>query len=209
MKNLIISIVFFLVSLQCYSQTRQLDSHEHGAANVMMAMEGEKLQLQFEVPSDSLVGFEYSPEKENDRQLFASAITMLSAPLNLFNIPDEAECISVGIKVSQTLFSGEGKHHDGDHDEHGHDEDKKEKDHDEDHDHDKKEDHDEHGEEVHSEFHASYLFNCHHADDLDSVQTKLMSVFPRIKEIRVQWIVEDRQGAMELEEKDGLIRGWR
>ena len=36
-----------------------------------------------------------------------------------------------------------------------------------------------------------------------------MEVVPRIEEIRVQWIVEDRQGAMELENQDGLIRGWR
>ena len=37
----------------------------------------------------------------------------------------------------------------------------------------------------------------------------MMKVFPRIEEIRVQWIVEDRQGAMELENQDGKIRGWR
>ena len=71
------------------------------------------------------------------------------------------------------------------------------------------EDHDDHGDEVHSEFQASYLWNCHHADDLDSVQTRMMKVFPRIEEIRVQWIVGDRQGAMELENQDGKIRGWR
>ena len=124
-----------------------------------------------------------------------------------FDIPDEAECIPVGIKVSQTLFSGEGEHHEGEHHDHGddHDDGKSEKDHD--HDHDK--DHDDHGDEVHSEFQASYLWNCHHADDLDSVQTRMMKVFPRIEEIRVQWIVGDRQGAMELENQDGKIRGWR
>ncbi|MEC9228998.1 MAG: DUF2796 domain-containing protein, partial [SAR324 cluster bacterium] len=186
---------------------RQLDAHEHGAAKVMMAMEGKMLQLQFEVPSDSLIGFEYSPESEKDRKVFAYAMTILSNPTNLFDIPDEAECIPVGIKVSQTLFSGEGEHHEGEHHDHGddHDDGKSEKDHD--HDHDK--DHDDHGDEVHSEFQASYLWNCHHADDLDSVQTRMMKVFPRIEEIRVQWIVGDRQGAMELENQDGKIRGWR
>ena len=116
------------------------------------------------------------------------------------------ECIPVGIKVSQTLFSGEGEHHEGEHHDHGDDHDgKSEKDHD--HDHDK--DHDDHSDEVHSEFQASYLWNCHHADDLDSVQTRMMKVFPRIEEIRAQWIVGDRQGAMEIENQDGKIRGWR
>ena len=46
-------------------------------------------------------------------------------------------------------------------------------------------------------------------DDLDSLQTRLIKVFPRIEEVRVQWIVGDRQGALELENQDGLIRGWR
>ena len=187
--------------LHSYAQTRQLEAHEHGAALVMMAMEGEKLQLEFEVSSDSLVGFEHFPEADKDREVFATAMATLSHPSKLFGIPEEAECIPVGIKVSQTLFSGEGEHHEGEHHEHGddHDESKSGKD----------EDHDEHGEDVHSEFHSSYLWNCHHADDLDSIQTRMMKVFPRIEEIRVQWIVGDRQGAMEIENQDGMIRGWR
>ena len=207
MRYIILFLAGLLLPLSIYAQSRQLDAHEHGAAKVMMAMEGKMLQLQFEVPSDSLIGFEYSPESEKDRKVFAYAMTILSNPTNLFDIPDEAECIPVGIKVSQTLFSGEGEHHEGEHHDHGddHDDGKSEKDHD--HDHDK--DHDDHGDEVHSEFQASYLWNCNHADDLDSVQTRMMEVFPRIEEIRVQWIVEDRQGAMELENQDGKIRGWR
>ena len=193
--------------LQSYAQTRQLEAHEHGAARVMMAMEGEKLQLEFEVSSDSLVGFEHFPEADKDREVFANAMTILSNPTKLFGIPVEAECMPVGIRVSQTLFSGEGEHHEEEHHEDGddHDESKSGKD----HDHDKEGDHDEHGKEAHSEFHASYLWNCHHADDLDSLQTRLIKVFPRIEEVRVQWIVGDRQGALELENQDGLIRGWR
>ena len=193
--------------LHSYAQTRQLEAHEHGAARVMMAMEGEKLQLEFEVSSDSLVGFEHFPEADKDREVFATAMTTLSDPTKLFEIPVEAECMPVGIRVSQTLFSGEGEHHEEEHHEEGddHDESKSSKD----HDHDKEGDHVEHGKEAHSEFHASYLWNCHHADDLDSLQTRLIKVFPRIEEVRVQWIVGDRQGALELENQDGLIRGWR
>ena len=182
--------------LHSYAQTRQLEAHEHGAARVMMAMEGEKLQLEFEVSSDSLVGFEHIPEIDKDREVFATAMTTLSNPSKLFGFPDEAECMPVGIRVSQTLFPVEGEHHDDS---------KSGKD----HDHDKEGDHDEHGKEAHSEFHASYLWNCHHADDLESLQTRLIKVFPRIEEVRVQWIVGDRQGAMEFENQDSLIRGWR
>jgi len=206
MRNIFFILIFLLLPSFSFAQTRQLDAHEHGAAQLKMVVEGKQLQIEFEAPSESLVGFEYFPEADKDREVFATAMATLSHPSKLFGIPEEAECIPVGIKVSQTLFSGEGEHHEGEHHEHGdgHDESKSQKN----HDHDKHDDHDKHGDEVHSEFHASYLWNCNHADDLDSVQTRLMEVFPRIEEIRVQWIVGDHQGAMELENQDGLIRGW-
>ena len=104
MRYIILFLAGLLLPLSIHAQSRQLDAHEHGAAKVMMAMEGKMLQLQFEVPSDSLIGFEYSPESEKDRKVFAYAMTILSNPTNLFDIPDEAECIPVGIKVSQTYF---------------------------------------------------------------------------------------------------------
>ena len=117
--------------LHSYAQTRQLEAHEHGAALVMMAMEGEKLQLELEVPSDSMVGFEHFPETDKDREVFATAMTTLSNPSKLFRIPDEAECMPVGIKVSQTLFPLESEHHEGEHHEYrnDHDESKSGKDH--------------------------------------------------------------------------------
>ena len=201
MRNIFFILIFLLLPSFSFAQTRQLDAHEHGAAQLKMVVEGKQLQIEFEAPSESLVGFEYFPEADKDREVFAAAMAILSKPSKLFGIPDEAECMSVGIKVSQTLLSGEVKHHEGGDD---HDESKSGKD----HDHDKEGDHDEHGKEAHSEFHASYLWNCHHADDLDSLQTRLIKVFPRIEEVRVQWIVGDRQGAMEFENQDGLIRGW-
>ena len=46
MKNSLILLVCLFVSLNFVAQaSRQKDSHEHGAANIMLAMEGKKLQL--------------------------------------------------------------------------------------------------------------------------------------------------------------------
>ena len=58
MKNILIVCGGLIVSFNFLAKAaREKDSHEHGAANVMLAMEGEKLQLNFEVPSESLIGF--------------------------------------------------------------------------------------------------------------------------------------------------------
>ena len=217
MKNIFIALVCLFVSFQISAQVRQKDSHEHGAANLMLVIEGDKLQIGIEVPSDSLIGFEYFPKSQSDRRSFNEAIKILSDPSKIFSTPDDAECILTGLNVSQTLFSGDGENGHGDHDEHGHEE-KGFWDslfgHD-DHDEHGHEDHDEHGHEdsekgeIHSEYRSNYSWNCLHTDDLDSIGNNLFSFFPRIEEIRVKWITSSGQGSLELESGDNQIRGWK
>ena len=217
MKNIFIALVCLFVSFQISAQVRQKDSHEHGAANLMLVIEGDKLQIGIEVPSDSLIGFEYFPKSQSDRRSFNEGIKILSDPSKIFSTPDDAECILTGLNVSQTLFSGDGENGHGDHDEHGHEE-KGFWDslfgHD-DHDEHGHEDHDEHGHEdsekgeIHSEYRSNYSWNCLHTDDLDSIGNNLFSLFPRIEEIRVKWITSSGQGSLELESGDNRIRGWK
>ncbi len=182
MKNIFIVLVSFIVSFDILAQVaRQKDSHEHGAAKLMMAMEGEKLQVEFEVPSESLIGFEHFPKSQSNRKNFNESIKILSDPSKLFSMPIKAECLLVGMNVSQSLFSNE--------EEHGHDESEKS--------------------EIHSEFESNYYWNCQHLDEIDSIGTQLMSFFPRIEEIRVNWISNNGQGSLELESKDDRIKGWK
>ena len=210
MKNILIVFVCLIVSFNFLAKAaREKDSHEHGAANVMLAMEGEKLQLNFEVPSESLIGFEHLPKSQDQLQNFSKAISTLSEPSKLFSIPSKAECLLVGVNVSQSLFSGKDEHGHDEKDNHGHDEkgfwdslfghDEKD-----DHGHDESE-----KSEIHSEFHSKYQWNCHHLDDLDSIGTQLMNIFPRIEEIRVSWINENSQGSIELESNDDRMNGWK
>ncbi len=198
MKNIFMVLVCLVVSFSFAAQaSREKDSHEHGAANVMLAMEGEKLQLNFEVPSESLIGFEHFPKSQDQRWYFNEAIKSLLEPSKLFSIPDDAECLLVGINVSQSLFAAKDEHGHEEKDEHGHEE-KDEHGHDES---DKS--------EIHSEFISKYHWNCEHLDEIDSIGTQLMNIFPRIEEIRVRWITNNNQGSIELESKDDRIKGWK
>ena len=193
MNNIFLVLVCVFVSFDILAQVaRQKDSHEHGAAKLMMAMEGKKLQVEFEVPSESLIGFEHLPKSQSNRKNFNEAIKNLSDPSKLFSMPNKAECLLVGTNVSQSLFSNEVDH--------GHDESKKE----EEHGHDESE-----KSEIHSEFKSNYYWNCQHLDEIDSIGTELMSFFPRIEEIRVNWISNYGQGSLELESKDDRIKGWK
>ena len=123
-----------------------------------------------------------------------------------------------GLNVSQTLFSGEKEYEHGheekeEEDEHGHEEENE-------HGHEKKDEHghdehDEHSHEdsekggIHSEFRSNYSWNCLHTDEIDSIGNKLFSFFPRIEEIRVNWITTSGQGSLEIESRDNQIRGWK
>lgn len=51
----------------------------------------------------------------------------------------------------------------------------------------------------HSEFEVSYTFNCSDVAALDSMETKLFSLFPSIEEIDVDYITPGGQGSTELE----------
>ena len=120
----------------------------------------------------------------------------------------EGECLLVGMNISQSLFSNEEEHgHDDSEDEHGKDESEEE------HGHEDSED--EHGHdqseksEIHSEFKSNYSWNCQHLDEIDSIGTQLMTVFPKIEEIRVNWISNNGQGSFELESKEDRIKGWK
>ena len=208
MKNIFILSVCLSISFNVLAEaSRQKDSHEHGAANLKIALEGEKIQVEFEVPSESLIGFEHFPKSESNRENFSNAIKILSDPSRLFAMSREGECLLVGMNISQSLFSNEEEHgHDDSEDEHGKDESEEE------HGHDDSED--EHGHdqseksEIHSEFKSNYSWNCQHLDEIDSIGTQLMTVFPKIEEIRVNWISNNGQGSLELESKEDQIKGW-
>ena len=200
MKNIFIILVCLFVSFEILAQvTRQKDSHEHGAAKLMMALEGEKLHVEFEVPSESLIGFEHFPKSQSNRKNFNEAIKVLSDPSKLFSQPIKAECLLVGMNVSQSIFSNEEEHSHEAEKEHGHDESEKE----DEHGHDESE-----KSEIHSEFKSNYYWNCQHLYEIDSIGTQLMSFFFGIEKIRVNWISNNGQGSLELESKDDLIKGW-
>jgi hypothetical protein len=208
MKNIFILLVCLSISFNVLAEaSRQKDSHEHGAANLKIALEGEKLQVEFEVPSESLIGFEHFPKSLSDRENFSNAIKILSIPSKLFSISREGECLLVGMNISQSLFSNEEEHgHDESEDEHGKDESEDEHGHDEaedEHGHDQSE-----KSEIHSEFKSNYSWNCQHLDEIDFIGTQLMTIFPKIEEIRVNWISNNGQGSLELETKEDRIKGW-
>ena len=85
--------------------TREMGAHVHGHATLSLAAEGESVEMELEIPAESVVGFEYAPESDADRAAVETATATLSDPAALFTLPDGC-----------TVASADVEHHvDGDH----------------------------------------------------------------------------------------------
>ncbi len=168
-----------LVASSAQAFERQHDSHEHGVAAMLVALEGNELQLVLESPAANFAGFEHAPRNDEQRQVLADVEKQLKMPEVVLALPSAAGCQVEHASLSHSLDSeGQEEHHDDghkghDHDEH-HDDGHKGHDHDEHHDEGHKgHDHDEHHDdghkghdhdEHHDEGHKGHDHDEHHDD---------------------------------------------
>ena len=129
-----LSFIALVAAMPAFAEdARQLDAHEHGVGTLNIAIEGTTVAMEFEAPGADIVGFEYAAESDADHAAIDAAVVTLSEPLDLFVMPEAANCTLA--KAHAELESEDG------HDEHG-------EEHHDDHDN---EDHEDHAEGEHEE----------------------------------------------------------
>jgi hypothetical protein len=166
-------------------ETRQLDAHEHGVAQLDIAMDGQQIAMELHAPGADIVGFEYAAESADDRAAVDNAVAALARPLDLFVLPDAAGCSVVQAAAgleSEEVHDGEAEEHD----EHARD--------------DHKDDHDDHEEQAgHTEFHAEYLLTCTDPDAATDITFAFFDAFPNALEVEVQLISDTGAKSFEVE----------
>jgi hypothetical protein len=195
-----LSLIALVAALPALAEeTRQLDAHEHGVGTLDIAIEGRTVGMAFEVPGADIVGFEYAATSDADRATIAQALATLSAPLDLFVMPEAAGCTVVDAKAELEGEDGhDEEHHDGhddeDHDDHG----------DDDHGHD--DDHADHaGDAGHTAFHATYRLTCDTPNALTAINFAYFETFPNAQEVEVQIITGSGAQAFEVERAAPLL----
>lgn len=78
---------------------RQAGAHEHGRGTLNIAVEGNKVTMELEVPGADIVGFEHVAKTIREKQVVEKAKGQLQAPLTLFKLPAAAECRATEAKV--------------------------------------------------------------------------------------------------------------
>jgi predicted small lipoprotein YifL len=171
-------------------------AHEHGVADLRVALEGSTLLVEFESPLANLVGFEHVARSDAERKAIADLDKRLRAPAGLLGLPAAAGC---SLKEVELELPGADDHA---HHDHGHDHAKK---HDHGHKHDQAGAHDHkhhghaHGDE-HADAYVAWEFACKSAAALDAVEVKLIQAFPAIRVLRAETASPRGQAASRIEQ---------
>ena len=165
------------------------DAHVHGEAVLKIVVDEAGALATFEAPAVDIVGFEYEPRTDAEKQAVADGIALLSNPSTVLTLTPAAGCEATMVDVE---FEAEGdEHHDDD--EHG------DEHHDDDEHGDEHHDDDEHEEIVeHMSFHAEYDLACANAAAIEGLATAVFGNFPALQEMEVEVITASGQKGAEL-----------
>jgi hypothetical protein len=204
MKWLLMVAVVVVTGIPAFSiraeEHRPQRAHEHGIAHLNVAVEGNKLIIEFSSPAANVVGFEHRPRTQEQKDAVKEAVRKLDAAEMLLHLPPAAHAGLARSVVHTDIGGDSGGESDAAHkrepaDGHG-----KEEDPGGDH-HEEKE----HAHENHSDFKAEYQFLCRHPEKLAYLEILFFRVFPAIERIKVQVLTGTKQSARELTAKDNRI----
>ena len=181
MRRLLFALPFALLPLAAahaahdehehHDEHASLAAHEHGAAQLNVALEGQRLELALKSPAMNLVGFEHAAVSSSDKAAVARAQQQLQTPLALFGIAAAAGCVITSHALHSPLFEAHAEEH---------------------------EEHAEHGAE-HSDIDANYVLTCSQPQSLAAIDlSELFKRFPATDKIQVQLIGPNGQQGAEL-----------
>lgn len=170
-----------LATLLTFTSAQAESAHEHGVANLNIAISQNVLAIELDTPADNVLGFEHEPKNEKQAKQLENTISLLKQATKLFNISDSANCKLTKVDIENPF---------ADHDEH-----------------EKHDDHDEHeGHEGHSDFEVQYRYTCENSNKLNSMDTAgLFNNFTNFTTLHVQWLNETKQSAKTLNKKDSQV----
>lgn len=182
----------------------QHDAHVHGQVEYNIAQEGKELMLAITAPGADVVGFEHSPQNNDQEQILAEAIKSLEKADNLVMWNQEANCQINNVEFIDLIQSNEtGDHDDHHHDNHHnhHDDHHHDDHHHDDHNHDHHDDHHDdhhHDHNSHGEFIIEYQYTCANPENLNSMSTNWFNDYPSTELINVNVFTDKVQSRFEL-----------
>ena len=169
-----------------HDDTHEMPTHKahlHGLAELTLALEGDSLEIRFESPAVNIVGFEHKAASAEQLQTVKGAKSVLESANRLFSFSG-SNCSAEKAKADVSSLLVEDDHGHGSH--RGTHKDALE-------------------DTNHSEITAHYDYQCTQGENLEAVTVHLIQHFPKIESLKVMWLTEKKQGAVELNARSNLI----
>lgn len=165
-----LTVVAFVLPAQ--AQHRQLGPHEHGHGTLNIAIEGNKVAIELDVPGADIAGFEHEAKTTEDKAELAKAEANLKQALKLFVLPSAASCklAKAEVKEEAEHEDDKGAHEDHDHKEGAH----------------------------HFDYNAAYELECAKPKKIESIQFSYFKVFPNARSLTVNLVSDQQQGSYEV-----------
>ena len=100
-------LMFSAVACSCSTAWAAGGAHEHGAAELLLSSEGKDVQITFNAPAQSLVGFETAAVTEEQKAAVARAEAILMAPRDLLALEGNS-CVLIDATVDVSSLVGVG-----------------------------------------------------------------------------------------------------
>ena len=180
MLKLIFVVALAISAPALADEHRELGPHEHGHGTLNVAVEGNTIKMELEVPGDDIIGFEHDPSTPEEKAAMETAKKILANPLGLFKIADAAKCSVKEAKVSIQDEKHEHEEKDAKSDAGAASADKHED-----------------AEAHHNEFFITYALDCKSMPDVKSIDFEYFKAFKNGQELNVNVITPKGQSKFE------------
>lgn len=171
----------FLAALTPLSQASEQRAHQHGHAQLQIAVENNSIDLILTSPAQNLLGFEHQPRTQQQKHTLENARQWLTTEALI--TPADGNCTvkSASMEFSATATKDSRGHHDDDH---------------------------HHNEAIdeHANIEVSQLLNCTGADLNGRLTSPLIDQFAEIQELSVEWVTSRGQGSTKLNAPNDQFR---
>lgn len=170
-------VLFAIMALQCgvWAAKSTLHAHQHGHAQVNVAVDGKTAIVELIVPAESIYGFEYEPATPGDSAKRDSGLALLKTRFNKMVVFDpKTGCALGSAKVKVKAENESGKIHRGIHGRH-------------------------------SEVQGEFEFFCRESPQGSKLGFCFIPYFPKVRDLKVQVLSGNNQGGADIDNDVGTV----
>lgn len=175
-RRFITSLIITFFSLGA-AMSHAAGAHVHGVAKMLVAMEGNNLQIELISPLDNLVGFERAPRNDKERKAVQKMMDQLNDPQALIVPTAAAKCTHSKTEIDAPILQSKSET------EHVHDK----------------------NDGKHAEMEAILSFQCADPSALKSIEVRLFEAFPNLQRIQAEVAAPGGQAASSLDRTHRML----